>query len=139
MRDLIAAALIGLGGLFALVAAIGVVRMPDLFTRMQAATKAGTLGAGFILFGLAIHFFELGIATRAVLVTAFVFLTAPVAAHMIARAAYHVGTPLWEKTVIDELRERHDPETHTVASGLEEPEGPPAKRMDPEQRPPEGG
>jgi multicomponent Na+:H+ antiporter subunit G len=85
--------------------------MPDLFMRMQAATKAATLGASCMLLAVAVHFGELGVFTRAMLVIAFVFATAPIAAHMIARAAYSVGTPLWEGTVADELRaERHKPD-----------------------------
>lgn len=78
--------------------------MPDLFMRMQAATKAATLGVGCMLSAVAIHFNDVGITTRCLLVTAFVFLTAPVAAHVIARAAYSVGVPLWEGTICDELR-----------------------------------
>jgi multicomponent Na+:H+ antiporter subunit G len=77
--------------------------------RMQAATKAATLGAGCMLLAVAIHFGELTVVARAMLVTAFVFLTAPVAAHMIARAAYSVGTPLWQGTIADELRGQQHP------------------------------
>jgi multicomponent Na+:H+ antiporter subunit G len=61
-----------------------------------------------MLMAVAIHFGQLTVITRTVLVTAFVFLTAPVAAHMIARAAYAVGTPLWQGTIADELRDRQD-------------------------------
>ena len=106
MSDILSALLIVVGGAFMLLAGVGVVRMPDLFMRMQAATKAATLGAGCMLLAVAVHFGELTVVTRALLVTAFVFLTAPVAAHMIARAAYSVGTPLWEGTIADELRGR---------------------------------
>lgn len=109
MSDIVSAVLIVVGGAFMLLAGVGVVRMPDLFMRMQAATKAATLGAGCMLLAVAVHFGELTVVTRALLVTAFVFLTAPVAAHMIARAAYSVGTPLWESTIADELRDRRQP------------------------------
>lgn len=121
MREVITSALIVLGGAFMLLASVGVVRMPDLFMRMQAATKAATLGAGCMLLAVAVHFDDLGVTTRALLVIAFVFLTAPVAAHVIARAAYSVGTPLWEGTIRDELRE------HAA---------PPAPSDDPEPTPP---
>ena len=73
--------------------------------RMQASTKASTLGVGCLLLGAALHFQDLGVTTRAVLVIGFFFLTAPVGAHMIARAAYAVGVPLWEGTLVDELRD----------------------------------
>lgn len=106
MNDVLTAILIFTGGAFMLLGGVGVVRLPDLFMRMQAATKAATLGAGCMLLAVAVHFGELAVVTRALLVTAFIFLTAPVAAHMIARAAYSVGTPLWEETIADELREQ---------------------------------
>jgi multicomponent Na+:H+ antiporter subunit G len=104
MSEILSAVLLVIGGAFMLLAGVGVVRMPDLFMRMQAATKAATLGVGCMLLALAIHFGDLAITARAALVTAFVFLTAPVAAHVIARAAYSVGVPLWEGTICDELR-----------------------------------
>ncbi len=108
MNDVVTAVLIVVGGAFMLLAGVGIVRMPDLFMRMQAATKAATLGAGCMLMAVAVHFGELTVVTRALLVTAFVFLTAPVAAHMIARAAYSVGTPLWKGTIADEFRCEND-------------------------------
>jgi len=113
---LVGAGFLFVGALFMLLAAVGVLRMPDLFTRMQASTKAATLGVGCILLGVTLHFDTLAVTTRALAVIAFVFLTAPVAAHMIARAAYFVGVPLWEGTVIDELRGHYNRETHTLGS-----------------------
>ena len=115
MNEIFSSALMMIGATFALLAAAGVVRMPDLFTRIQAATKASTLGIGCIVVAVAVHFGELGITTRALAIIVFVFLTAPVAAHMIARAAYFVGVPLWEETVIDELHGQYDRRTHKLA------------------------
>ncbi|HEX6439063.1 MAG TPA: monovalent cation/H(+) antiporter subunit G, partial [Candidatus Binatia bacterium] len=83
MSEALSAALMLIGAVFGLLAGAGVVRMPDLFMRMQAATKASTLGIGCIMLAVAVHFGELGIATRAVATVIFLFLTAPVAAHMI--------------------------------------------------------
>lgn len=108
MNDAITAALLLVGGSFALIAAMGVLKLPDLFTRMQASTKSATLGVGCTLLAAAVHFGEAGTATHAVLVVLFLFLTAPIAAHMIARAAYNVGVPLWKGTRIDELRAGRD-------------------------------
>lgn len=105
MNDVLCSVLLVIGSTFALLAGIGIVRMPDLFMRMQAATKGATLGVGCMLLALAIHFGELTFVTRALLVTAFIVFTAPVAAHIIARAAYSVGTPLWEGTIADELHD----------------------------------
>lgn len=127
MSDIISAALIVIGGGFMLLAGVGLLRMPDLFMRMQAATKAATLGAGCMLLAVAVHFGELTIVARALLVIAFVFLTAPVAAHMIARAAYSVGTPLWEGTLTDELRDQSQPpEEPQTDAGPTASSGPPS-------------
>jgi multicomponent Na+:H+ antiporter subunit G len=79
------------GSLFALVAAIGVVRLGDLYTRMHAATKAGTLGSGLLLAAVAVHSQDGGIVVRALAAVAFFLLTAPVSAHLLARAAYAAG------------------------------------------------
>ena len=106
MREALTAALLVIGAAFMLLAAVGLLRLPDLFTRMQAGTKASALGAGCALLGVAVYFGELGIASRALLVIVFIFLTAPISAHMIARAAYVVGVPLWEHTTRDDLRSR---------------------------------
>jgi multicomponent Na+:H+ antiporter subunit G len=116
MREWITAGLLVIGGTLALLAAVGVVRLPDLFTRMQASTKAATLGIGCILLALAVYFNDLGVTVRVLLVIAFLFLTAPVAAHMIGRAAYFDGVPLWEGTLMDELRDRYNRHRHTLES-----------------------
>jgi len=108
-----------------LLAAVGLLRLPDLFMRMQAATKSSTLGIACMLLAVAVHFGQLGITTLALLIIAFFFLTAPVATHMVARAAYLVGVPLWQGTVMDDLRGCYDVETHALASRpLESPQHP---------------
>ena len=104
MTDLIVAALLEAGGAFALVAGIGLFRLPDVIIRMHASTKAGTLGAGLILAAVAVHYGDAAIALRASATIAFLLITAPVSAHMIGRAAYRTGVPLSEHTAIDELR-----------------------------------
>jgi len=104
------------GAGFMLIAALGLLRMPDLLTRMHATTKAGVLGAGLIMVGAAIYIGQLTVVVKAVAVVAFLVLTAPIAAHAIGRAGYFVGVPLWSKTHTDELEGRYDPETHTLES-----------------------
>jgi multicomponent Na+:H+ antiporter subunit G len=107
--DLLVALLLLIGTLFVLLAGVGVFRMPDLFSRMQASTKAGTLGVGCLVLAVGLHFGDLGIGVRALLIVAFLFITAPIAAHMIAQAAYFTDVPRWEGSVIDEFRDMHDP------------------------------
>ena len=106
MIDILVAVLLVLGGFFSFMAALGLLRLPDLLIRMHASTKAGTLGCGLILLALALHFGETGVVTRALATIAFLMVTAPIAAHMIGRAAYRAGVPLWPGTVIDELGRR---------------------------------
>ncbi|MDQ7842784.1 MAG: monovalent cation/H(+) antiporter subunit G [Armatimonadota bacterium] len=114
--NIVSTALMLIGAAFLLLAAVGVTRMPDLFTRMQTTTKAATLGVGCVILSVAVHFGDLGVMARAAAVIVFVLLTAPVAAHMIARAAYLVGVRQWEGTIVDELRGRYDLRTGTLRS-----------------------
>ncbi len=95
-----------LGNLLMLLAGIGLVRMPDVFIRMHASTKGASLGVSLLMIAAALYFQELGISTKAIITITFVFLTAPVGAHMLGRAAYCRKTPLWEHTVIDEAKGR---------------------------------
>ncbi len=104
IREMLVSIFLILGSLLSLVAAVGVLRLPDLFTRMHAATKTGTVGVSVIAIGMMIHFDTITVTSRGVLVIAFFLLTAPVAAHMIARAAYKSGVSLWILTRIDEWK-----------------------------------
>ena len=104
MREMVSGILFLAGAILGLLAAVGVLRMPDVFTRMQASTKAATLGLGCLLAGLAIQRPEVSVVIRAGSIGAFVMLTTPVAAHVIARAAFLTGVPLWKGTLIDERR-----------------------------------
>jgi multicomponent Na+:H+ antiporter subunit G len=86
-----AGGLVVLGALFCLTAAIGLVRLPDLFTRMHAASKAGVLGAGLILLSIAVASLDGSAALRSLIGIVFLALTTPVAAHLLARAALKAG------------------------------------------------
>ncbi|MEL6766951.1 MAG: monovalent cation/H(+) antiporter subunit G [Pseudomonadota bacterium] len=102
--EIVASAILLGGALFALIAGIGLLRMQDVFMRMHASTKAGTLGVGLIMIGAAVGFDDGWAAARAIGAFVFLLLTAPVAAHMIGRAAYLARTPLAPQTVVDERR-----------------------------------
>jgi multicomponent Na+:H+ antiporter subunit G len=90
------------GTVFMLVAAIGLLRLPDLYTRMHAVTKAGTLGVGLVLISAAVAFGDVSVTMRSLVVLLFVLLTAPVSAHMIGRAGYLGRVDLWEGTLFDD-------------------------------------
>jgi multicomponent Na+:H+ antiporter subunit G len=109
MKEWICALLLVSGSLFMLIAALGIFRFPDLFTRMHAAAKAASFGSGLMLASVAVyHHTEPWIVFEVLLIIFFIFLTAPVAAHMIGRAGYLLKVPLWHKTTPDELREQYD-------------------------------
>ena len=105
-----------LGSYLMFLAGLGLLRLPDVFMRMSAATKASTLGAGFILLAAALYFEELGTTSRAIATIFFLLLTGPVAAHRIARAAYIDGVHLWEGTIRDDLQGHYDQKTHELES-----------------------
>lgn len=104
---------------FVLLAAVGILRLPDLLTRMHASTKAGALGIMMMMVAVSIHFMSLTVLAKAIAIILFIFMTAPVAAHAIGRAGYFVGVPVWTKTVKDELFDNYDADTHRLRSGLE--------------------
>ncbi|HXH08311.1 MAG TPA: monovalent cation/H(+) antiporter subunit G [Alphaproteobacteria bacterium] len=116
MAQILSSSLFLIGVAFMLIAAIGVVRMPDIFMRLHCSTKSATLGVGCVMLGAALHFGEFAIWARAIAVVAFIFVTAPVAGHILGRAAYLARAPLWEGTLSDELHGCYSPETHLLHS-----------------------
>ncbi|WP_422122817.1 monovalent cation/H(+) antiporter subunit G [Planococcus sp. X10-3] len=96
---------ISVGVLFSVVTALGLIRLPDVYTRTHAASKSSTLGVLAILTGTFIHFFIIeGIFnTQMIIAIAFLFITAPVAGHLIGRAAYISGIKVADQTVRDDL------------------------------------
>lgn len=108
MNDLIVGILLLIGSGFMSIASIGLIRMPDLLIRMHAATKAGTIGAGFLLLAMAVHFGTLQVITTCLAAIFFLIATAPVAAHLIARAGYFEEVELWDNTATDEVMETYE-------------------------------
>ena len=104
LSQYVAALLIIAGALFSLIAAIGVLRLPDLYTRLHAASKAGAIGAGLIFLALAVTSFDGAVVLRSVLGIVFLLLSTPVSAHLLARAAYRCGEAPTPTTTVDELK-----------------------------------
>lgn len=106
MSEWLVAALTLIGVAFSVLAAVGIVRMPDLYMRMQAATKSATVGVSCLILAAAVRLETVEAITQALLVVAFLFFTVPVASHMIGRAAYASGVELWSETILDEYHSR---------------------------------
>ncbi len=104
MIDIIGLIFISVGLFFDFVGCLGLVRLPDVYNRLQAATKCITLGTCSILFGAFLISGFTATGMKALLCAGFLILTSPVSAHALARAAYKSGVKLWEKSVIDEYK-----------------------------------
>lgn len=115
MVDVVAGLLLMTGALFCLVAAVGLLRLPDVYIRMHAATKAGAMGAGIILLAVAVDAGQLEVVMRAVVAIIFILLTAPIAAHLLGRAAYLTHVEMWDGTVCDDLDGKYNPVSHDLA------------------------
>jgi multicomponent Na+:H+ antiporter subunit G len=102
-----------------LLAAVGLIRMPDTYLRISVTTKAATLGIGLILGAAAIFFKDLSITTKVMAIILFILLTAPVSAHLIGRASYFSGVKLWKNSVLDDLEGKYDKSSHKLKSGIE--------------------
>jgi multicomponent Na+:H+ antiporter subunit G len=119
LLELITVLVTAIGVFFMAVSSIGLVRLPDLYTRVHAAGKAGTLGIVGVLLGVGIYYAadqNFPVMLRMLALIAFFFLTAPVAAHMLDRAAFLTGVKPIETTRPNELEGRYDPETRRLRS-----------------------
>lgn len=93
------ATLLLIGGAFTLIGAIGLVRLPDFYTRLHGPTKATTLGVGAIMVSSVLYFSQQGeLGISEILITVFLFMTAPVSANILAKAAMHIGVDRTEQT-----------------------------------------
>lgn len=105
MSELVACAFLVLGTTFISVSALGLLRMPDVYSRLHAVTKSSTLGMAGVLTASAVHFGSQGTNVWAEILTlAFVFLTTPVGGHMIGRSAYLCGVRMTQLSVVDQLQ-----------------------------------
>ena len=111
MNETIGVILISIGLGFNLVGTIGLVRFPDIYNRLQAATKCVTLGTACLLIGAAVFNGMSALAVKAILCAAFILLTSPVGAHALARGSHLFGVRLWENSVCDAyLNDRQEQE-----------------------------
>lgn len=110
MNELIGIIIIGVGLAFDLLGTIGLVRLPDVYNRLQAATKCVTLGTCFILVGVFVYTCpgDLAMGIKALICAAFILLTSPTGAHALARGAHVSGVRLWEGSVVDKFAEERD-------------------------------
>jgi len=105
VTDLLIAFCLLSGAFFMLVASIGLLKLPDLYQRLHASSKAATLGVALVLLGAALHSGDMGVVSRCIMAIVFFMLTAPVGAHLITRAAYRHEEPLAKGTLSDEWAE----------------------------------
>ena len=105
MNETIGSALIVIGLIFDFFGCLGLIRFPDVYTRLQAAAKCVTLGTCGILFGLFLFKGFTAVGIKALLCMAFILLTAPVSAHALARGSYRYGVKPCDKTVVDHYGE----------------------------------
>lgn len=98
------------GALFLFLGALGVIRMPDSYNRIQAGTKATTLGT--LLFLLGIGLYNPSWFPKLIVLIIFILFTNPVSSHVLARAAHHKGIPLTGATVVDKLKDSQKEDIH---------------------------
>lgn len=117
MMTILTSAFFLAGCAFALIAALGVVRMPDLYCRMHAATKAGAFGVTLMLIALTLAAPSLRMVIQNLLIVAFFYLTAPIAAHMIGRVARLHHLPMWTPGSTTEEAPQPSTQTQTQSQG----------------------
>ena len=105
MSEIVGIILFGIGVAFTFFGCLGLLRLPDVYNRLQAATKCVTFGVMFLLIGVVAYFGFTAVGIKAILCLAFILITSPTAAHAISRGAYHSKVPLWKKSVIDRYSE----------------------------------
>jgi multicomponent Na+:H+ antiporter subunit G len=103
VMEIVSSIFILVGVLFMFIATIGLLRLPDFYIRMSTITKGSTLGVGLILMGLGIYFNQPDIMLKVLAIIGFIFITSPVAAHVISRTAVKNNTPFWNKTNLKEF------------------------------------
>jgi multicomponent Na+:H+ antiporter subunit G len=104
MNETISLIFIGIGVAFNFFGCLGLIRLPDVYNRLQAATKSVTLGTWSILFGVFIRYGFSGVGVKALICIPLIFFASTVAAHALIRGSYIFGIKMWEKSVIDDYQ-----------------------------------
>lgn len=114
MSEIVGGAIIAIGVLFDIFGCIGLLRLPDVYNRLQSATKCVTVGTCFILVGSLVLLASPAGTVKGILCVVFILITSPTAAHALARAAHRSGVKLWDQSVVDhydaDLRSRSETE-----------------------------
>ncbi len=110
MKEILVIFFLSAGALGILIAAIGLLKMPDVYLRMSASTIGATFGVAFMLIGAVLHFFTFSITMQVFGILIFLILTVPIGAQLLAKAAYIMKLPIWEKMGHDALAGQYDPE-----------------------------
>ena len=105
MNEIIGIVFFGIGIAFNFFGCLGLIRFPDIYNRLQAATKCVTFGTIFILLGVLIFTGITSLGIKAVLCLVFILITSPTAAHAISKGAHQAGVRLWKKSIIDIYKE----------------------------------
>ena len=108
MNSVIGMIFVAVGLPFNVLGCIGMIRMPDMYNRLQAATKCVTMGTCMVMIGVMISsgfFHSAQLSARCIICLLFILITAPTAAHALAHGAYSFGVRLWEKSVVDRYAE----------------------------------
>lgn len=100
--EIFSAVFVLLGSFLMLIAAIGILRLPDFYIRLSAVTKTSTIGIGLILLGAFIYLNNLTILLESIGILFFVILTSPASAHITAKAATHIKIPFWKHTNLED-------------------------------------
>ena len=102
-RDALASIALTFGLFFMFVGVLGVLRLPDAYSRMHAASKCTTLGLTGMLIAAGLHLWTLDVVAKSATVIIFTFVATPIGTHLLAKAAHHGKLPQWDKTLSDEL------------------------------------
>lgn len=116
--EILVSGLLLLGLFFLLTGTIGLLRLKDVYSRMHATSKSTTFGVAGVLLAALIYFRFLGLSPglKESLILGFLLLTAPLGAHMIARAAYRTGVPMWRGGTVDQFRDWEEQEGRQATS-----------------------